>query len=312
MKRLDATARGVFLITVTPFTAEGALDLASTDRMVDFALDRGVTGLTVLGIMGEATKLTAEESRTFVARVLARVAGRVPVVVGASAPGFAPMRELTESVMAQGAAGVMVAPPPSVRTDDQIVAYFDMVQATLGAEVPWVLQDHPVATGVQMSAAVILRIIANAPGCVMLKHEDCPGLAKLSAIRAASARGDARRVSILTGNGGGLFLPEELLRGADGAMTGFAYPEMMVGVCRAHDAGRAEHAQDLFDAYLPLARYEQQPGIGLAVRKHILASRGVIASAHIRKPGPALSAADIDDIARLTARQERRLAQLGA
>lgn len=312
MNRLDATARGVYLIAVTPFSDSGALDLASTDRMVDFALGCGVTGLTVLGIMGEATKLTAEESKTFVSRVLARVEGRVPVVVGASAPGFAPMRELTESVMALGAAGVMVAPPPTLRTDDQIVAYFDMVQQTLGDGVPWVLQDHPVATDVQMSAKVILRIIANASGCVMLKHEDCPGLAKLSAVRAAGERGDARRVAILTGNGGGLFLPEELLRGADGAMTGFAYPEMMVGVCRAHAADDAERAQDLFDAYLPLARYEQQPGIGLAVRKHILAARGVIASAHIRKPGPALSAADIDDVARLTTRQERRLAQLGA
>lgn len=312
MVKLDASANGVYLIAVTPFTDSGSLDLASTDLMVDFALDAGVTGLTVLGIMGEATKLTADESRNFVKRVLARVAGRVPVVVGASAPGFAPMRELTESVMALGAAGVMVAPPPSVRSDDQIVAYFDMVQETLGPDVPWVLQDHPVATGVQMSAKVILRIIANAPGCVMLKHEDCPGLAKLSAIRAAGERGDPRRISILTGNGGGLFLPEELLRGADGAMTGFAYPEMMVGVCNAHAAGDAERAQDLFDAYLPLARYEQQTGIGLAVRKHILAERGVIASAHVRKPGPKLSAADIEDIARLTARQERRLNELDA
>lgn len=312
MNKLDATARGVFLIAVTPFTADGALDLESTDRMVDFALDRGVAGLTVLGIMGEATKLTADEARTVVGRVLARVDGRVPVVVGASAPGFAPMRELTAGVMDQGAAGVMVAPPHTLRGDDAIAAYFEMVQATLGDGVPWVLQDHPVATGVQMSAKVILRIIANAPGCVMLKHEDCPGLAKLAAVRAASDAGGARRISILTGNGGGLFLPEELLRGADGAMTGFAYPEMMVGVCRAHDAGQTERAQDLFDAYLPLARYEQQPGIGLAVRKHILAERGVIASAHIRRPGPALSAADIEDIARLTARQQRRLAQIGA
>lgn len=310
MNKLDTSATGVYLITVTPFTDSGALDLASTDRMVDFCLDSGVTGLTVLGIMGEATKLTAEESALFVRRVLARVAGRVPVVVGASAPGFAPMKELTDSVMALGAAGVMVAPPSTVRTDDQIVAYFEMVGETLGPQVPWVLQDHPVATGVQMSAAVILRILRNSPTCVMLKHEDCPGLAKLSAIRAASDRGELRRVSILTGNGGGLFLPEELSRGADGAMTGFAYPEMMVGVCRAHAAGDVEHAHDLFDAYLPLARYEQQPGIGLAVRKHILAERGVIASAAIRKPGPKLSAADVADIALLTARQTRRLAQL--
>ncbi len=310
MKKLDASVTGVYLIAVTPFTESGALDLASTERMVDFCLDCGVTGLTVLGIMGEATKLTAEESRVFVKQVLTRVAGRVPVVVGASAPGFAPMGELATSVMSMGAAGVMVAPPASVRTDDQIVAYFDMVNETLGKDVPWVLQDHPVSTGVQMSTSVILRILQNSPTCVMLKHEDSPGLAKLSGIRAASERGEVRRVSILTGNGGGLFLPEELSRGADGAMTGFAYPEMMVEVCRAHASGNIEKAHDIFDAYLPLARYEQQAGIGLAVRKHILAERGVIASAAIRKPGPKLSALDVADIARLSTRQTRRLAEI--
>lgn len=307
---LDRHARGVYLITVTPFTDSGALDLASTDRMVDFCLEKGVTGLTVLGIMGEAPKLTLEESRIFVRQVLARVAGRVPVVVGASAPGFAPMKELTQSVMDLGASGVMVAPPSTVRTDDQITAYFDMVNETLGAEVPWVLQDHPVATGVLMSTAVILQILKNSPNCVMLKHEDCPGLAKLSALRGASDKGEVRRVSILTGNGGGLFLPEELTRGADGAMTGFAYPEMMVDVCAAHARGEVERAHDLFDAYLPLARYEQQSGIGLAVRKHLLAQRGVIASAAVRRPGPRLSAQDVADIERLTRRQSQRLAQL--
>lgn len=310
MKTLDASAKGVYLIAVTPFKDNGELDLDSTDRMVDFYLEKGATGLTILGIMGEATKLTADESRTFVRRVLARVGSRVPVIVGASAPGFAPMRELTVSAMEMGASGVMVAPPSTVRTDDQIAAYFDMVNETLGSDVPWCLQDHPVSTGVQMSTSVILRIIKNSPTCVMLKHEDMPGLAKLSAIRAAGERGDVRRISILTGNGGGLFLPEELTRGADGAMTGFAYPEMMVEVVNAHAAGNIEKAHDIFDAYLPLARYEQQPNIGLAVRKHIMAERGVIASAAVRKPGPKLSAADIADIERLTRRQERRLREI--
>ncbi len=310
MNKLDATAKGVYLIAVTPFAEDGSLDLASTDRMVDFYLERGATGLTILGILGEATKLTADESRLFAKRVLARVGGRVPVVVGASSPGFAPMRELTESVMAMGASGVMIAPPPTVRSDEQIIAYFDMVNETLGARVPWALQDHPVSTGVQMSVSVVLRILKNSPQCVMLKHEASPSLAKLSAIRAASESGEVRRVSILTGNGGGLFLPEELARGADGAMTGFAYPEMMVEVCKAHANGDIERAHDLFDAYLPLARYEQQTGIGLAVRKHIMAERGVIASAVLRKPGPKLSAADIAEIEHLTRRQLKRLQEI--
>ena len=125
------------------------------------------------------------------------------------------------------------------------------------------------STGVQMSTPVILRIMKNSPSCVMLKHEDRPGPGQ--AVRDSRRQRPRRsaRVSILAGNGGGLFLPEELSRGADGAMTGFAYPEMMVDVCRAHAAGDVERAHDMFDAYLPLARYEQQTGVGLAVRKHI-------------------------------------------
>lgn len=308
MALLDEGAAGVYVIAVTPFTEDGALDLPSADRMVDFYLEKGATGLTVLGMMGEAPKLTAEESRAFVRRVLARVRDRVPVVVGVSAPGFAAMGELSDSVMGDGAAGVMVAPPASLRTDDQIVSYYDMVARTLGPKTPFVLQDFPLVTNVQIAPSVILRIVAAQPRCVMLKHEDWPGLAKISALRAASDKG-ARRISILAGNGA-MFLPEELSRGADGAMTGFAYPEMMVEVWKAHAAGDVARAHDLFDAYLPLARYEQQPGHGLAIRKYLLAKRGAIASAALRKPGSTLSAADIADIERLVERQTRRLKEI--
>ena len=120
-----------------------------------------------------------------------------------------------------------------------------------------------------------------------------------------------RRISILCGNGG-LFLPEEMGRGADGAMTGFCYPEMMVGVVEAFGRGEVERAHDLFDAYLPLARYEQQPGVGLACRKYVLAKRGVIRSAALRKPGGTLSKLDVADVERLLARQEVRLREIGA
>jgi 4-hydroxy-tetrahydrodipicolinate synthase len=308
MTLLDEGAKGVYVIAVTPFTEDGALDLPSADRMVDFYLEKGATGLTVLGMMGEAPKLTADESRAFVRRVLARVNGRVPVVAGVSAAGFAAMAELSESVMGDGAAGVMVAPPSTLRTDDQIVSYYDMVARTLGPKTPFVLQDFPLATNVQIAPSVILRIVEAQPRCVMLKHEDWPGLAKIAALRAASDKG-ARRISILAGNGG-LFLPEELSRGADGAMTGFAYPEMMVDVWKAHAAGQVERAHDLFNAYLPLARYEQQPGHGLAIRKYLLAKRGAIASGALRKPGSTLSGADIADIERLVARQTRRLQEI--
>ncbi len=310
MTLLTEDAKGVFIIAVTPFTDAGEVDWPSVDRMVDFYAEKGVTGMTILGQLGEAPKLTSQESRDIAKRVIQRVAGGMPIVVGVSAPGLAPMRELADSVMDMGAAGVMVAPPWTTKTDDQAYSFYVSVGEALG-KTPWVLQDYPLTTNVQIAPKVIDRIIRDVPTCVMLKHEDWPGLGKITALRASSDKGETRRISILCGNGG-LFLPEEMGRGADGAMTGFCYPEMMVGVVENYGKGDVERAHDIFDAYLPLARYEQQQGLGLAARKYVLAKRGVIASAALRKPGAALSELDIADVERLLARQAKRLAEIGA
>ena len=307
MARLTEAASGVYVIAVTPFRANGEIDLESTDRMVDFYLEAGATGLTVLGMMGEAPKLTVEESGLVVQRILARVAGRVPVVVGVSAPGFAQVQTLTARVMDDGAAGVMIAPPGSLRTDDQIVSYYEQAADFIG-DAPFVLQDFPLATGVQISVPALARIVRSVPSCICLKHEDWPGLEKITALRKDGTLD--RRISILCGNGG-VFLPEEMERGADGAMTGFAYPEMMVSVVENHGKGDMERARDLFDAYLPLARFEQQPGLGLAVRKYVLARRGVIAEDAMRRPGAPLSATGRAEVDRLMARLDRRLTELG-
>ncbi|MCU0910556.1 MAG: dihydrodipicolinate synthase family protein [Rhodobacteraceae bacterium] len=304
---LDETAAGVFTIAVTPFLPDGALDGDSIDRMTDFYVAKGATGLTLLGIMGEAGKLSHDESLTVVRRVLART--RLPVVVGVSAPGFAAMRALAQDAMAAGAAGVMVAPPASLRNDDQIVGYFQGVAETLG-DIPFVLQDFPLVTTVTIPPKVILKVVETCPTCVMLKHEDWPGLEKIAALRRASEAG-ARRISILCGNGG-QFLPEEMDRGADGAMTGFAFPEMMAEVVRLFRAGQRERMHEVFAAYLPLVRYESQPGLGLAVRKHVLWKRGAIAHPTLRKPGAGLTPAAVAEVEAIVARQERRLAQIGA
>jgi 4-hydroxy-tetrahydrodipicolinate synthase len=306
MSKLDATAKGVFTIAATPFKPDGALDLDSIDRMVAFYEEKGATGLTILGIMGEAGKLTAEESAAVIARVVQRTS--LQVVVGVSSPGLAAMGAMSARAMDLGAAGVMVAPPASLQTDQMIVDYYYDVAETLG-DAPFVLQDFPLVTKVVVPVSVILRIVEACPTCVMLKHEDWPGLEKISALRTASEAG-ARRISILCGNGG-QFLPEEMCRGADGAMTGFAYPEMMARVIAAHQAGDTARARDIFDAYLPLIRYESQPGLGLAVRKFILASRGAIAHDTLRKPGKRLSAAATAEIRALQARLKMRLDHLG-
>ncbi|UVF20222.1 dihydrodipicolinate synthase family protein [Microvirga terrae] len=301
---LTSSAAGVYVICPTPFESDGRVDVASTDRMVEAYLKAGATGLTILGIMGEAPKLAADEALAFTRQVIATVAGRVPVIVGVSAAGFAAMSGLSSKVMDAGAAGVMIAPPSTLKTDDQIVSYYADAVEAIGPDVPWVIQDYPLTTNVVMTPKVIMRIIEQSPSCVMLKHEDWPGLDKITALRRASDAGQVRRVSILCGNGG-MFLPFEMERGADGAMTGYAYPEMLVGVVDFINQGKRAEAHDLFDRHLPLVRYETQPGVGLAVRKYVLKRRGIIASDTLRKPGPKLSPETIADIEWLMQRIER-------
>jgi 4-hydroxy-tetrahydrodipicolinate synthase len=281
---IDTT--GVYPIAATPFHPDGRVDTASLDRMIDFYAEAGATGVTILGIMGEAPKLEPEESIAIVKQVVKRA--EFPVVVGVSAPGFAAMRRLSGTAMDAGAAGVMIAPTPQLRTDDQITGYFRQAVDAIGDNVPWALQDYPLTLTVQMSVPVISRIMTENPSCVMLKAEDWPGLEKLSALRKAQSEGNLRKFSILTANGG-LFLDFEPERGSDGAMTGYGFPDMLVDLDTLHREGKRDEAHDLFDAHLPLIRYEQQPGIGLAVRKHVLMRRGIIASDTQRKPWPALS-----------------------
>ena len=310
MHKLTESIEGVFIISATPFLDNGALDLDSTDRLIDFYLDKGVNGITILGMMGEAAKLSSQESLTFLQRVLTLVDNQVPVIVGASNADLEHMQWLVNIAMDNGAAGVMVAPIPTLETEVAVFDYYATVIGSLGTDVSLCYQDYPYSTGVNLSVGCLNQLIDAFPQLVMLKHEDWPGLGKLTQIRETGKQEGHRRISILCGNSG-LYLPQELARGADGAMTGFAFPEMLVGVCQHFSAGNRDLGEDLFDAYLPLVRYEQQPGFGLAVRKEILRRRGTIASAKTRAPGPELSTEDHIELDHLISRLDSRLLESG-
>ena len=217
----DQLWRGVFPIAPTPFHPDGRIDFASLDRLIDHYAAIGADGCTILGILGEAPKLEASEALDIVRRCVGR--WEAPFIVGVSAPGFAAMRALAREAMAAGAAAVMIAPPSSLRTDDQIVGYYAQAVEAIGADVPFVIQDYPLTLSVVMTPGVIRRIVQDNPSCVMLKHEDWPGLEKISALRGFERDGTMRRVAILTGNGG-LFLDFEMERGADGAEYGLRVP----------------------------------------------------------------------------------------
>lgn len=143
-RRIDEGSSGVFVISATPFSDDGQLDLESTDTLIDFYLASGADGLTILGIMGEAQKLSAGEARAFTLRVLSRVAGRVPVIVGVSSPGLRGIQDLSQFAMQEGAAGVMIAPVPGLQGDEAVERYLSLAFEAAGAETPICLQDFQI------------------------------------------------------------------------------------------------------------------------------------------------------------------------
>ena len=301
---LTTQAQGVFPIAPTAFLDDGRIDADSMARLTEFYVSIGASGLTVLGQMGEAPKLSLEESVQITRDMIAH-APNLPIIAGVSSPGFASMRILSQEVMAAGAAAVMIAPPNTLRTDDQIVNYYTQASEEIGKDIPIVLQDYPLSFSVQMTPALIQRMVQTIPAIVMLKHEDWPGLEKISSLRAFEKAGTMKHIAILCGNGG-LFLDYEMARGADGANTGYCFPDMLCNMVRAYQQGDIEAAHDLFDAHLPLLRYEQQPGVGLAVRKYVLKRRGLIRSDAQRKPAMLLSASAVHEVEHLLKRLARR------
>jgi len=295
-------AKGFYVVAQTPFDDRGVVDLESVDTLADFYLKHGANGMTVLGVAGESAKLTPEEAVAVAERYIKRSQGK-PVIVGVSSPSLAQLRDLTRAVMDKGAAGVMIAPPTGLKTEEDLFGYFGNVFAQIG-DVPAVLQDYPASTGVWMSVPSILRLIEQYPQIQLLKEEDVPSVAKITKLRAAPGR----RIAILTGNNG-VYLTQEMSRGIDGPMAGFSFPEMLSGVYRLHVAGKVEEAHDLFDRYLPLLNFENQSQWGVAVRKEILRRRGAIRHATMRVPGPKLVREDYADIDRLVRRVQAAVAE---
>jgi len=289
---------GVYHIMATPFTEAGALDADGLPRLVERALETGITGFTVLGIAGEAHRLTDDERRQVVETVVKETRGRVPVAVGVSASGTHLAAALARMARDAGAQALMLAPPYGVKNLDAVRAYYHDVAAA--TSLPIVLQDEPVTTQVTMPAPFIASVTDELALIEAVKLEEAPTLPKITRLRALFTR----RVAIFGGLGGCYFF-EELSRGADGAMTGFPYPEALRAIRDAFVAGRRDAARALFYRWLPLIRYESQPGstpgTSIAIRKEILRRRGWIASSCARPPAAALDPGTLDELSELLA-----------
>ena len=273
---------GVCTIALTPFTEEGDLDEESIDSLSEFYLDSGVHSITILGIMGEAHKLSDAERRAVTERYASAIRGRVPFIVGCSTVATKVVAERAQEAEEAGAAAVMVAPPNNQRNLDLVFEHYRRVAEVVS--VPVVVQDEPVNTGVVMPAPFIARLVNEIGGCRYIKLEEAPTTIKTSSL----LKNIETEVGVFGGLGG-MYFYEELVRGASGIMTGFAYPHVLVETYRFFVEGERRKAQEYFFRYLPLIRFEAQLGVGgVGIRKEILKLRGIIASSHVRFPAPAL------------------------
>ena len=276
---------GVCTITLTPFTEGGDVDLESIDSLAGLYLDSGVYGLTILGIMGEAHKLSDAERSMVVGRYIEAARGRVPVVVGCSAVATKVTVERAREAETAGAAAIMVAPPNNVKNLDLVFEHYRRVAEAVS--VPVVVQDEPVNTGVIMPAPFIARVINEIEGCRYVKLEEAPTTIKITNLIEKIEDPDKR--AGIFGGLGGMYFYEELARGAVGIMTGFAYQEILVRTYELFSEGRGREAREYFFRYLPLVRFEAQLGVGgVGIRKEVFKMRGAISSSHVRFPAPAL------------------------
>jgi len=273
--------RGVYNILSTPFRPDGSLDEASLRRLTEATIGMGVDGITVLGVAGEAQKLLPEERRRLTEIVMEVAAGRVPIIVGTSHDGTEATIAASREAQAAGAAGVMVAPPTFLQPGPALTRHYERVAAAI--DIPIVLQDFPPVNGVTLSPRAMADLVRAVPAITTIKLEDPP-----TPQRTAQALELLEGRATIVGGLGGMYLLDELRRGASGTMTGFAYPEILVRIWRAWEAGDRAEAEATYYRYLPLLVFEGQPKLGVAIRKEILRRRGLIDYAVLREPGPRL------------------------
>ncbi|MDP9934839.1 4-hydroxy-tetrahydrodipicolinate synthase [Paenarthrobacter nicotinovorans] len=266
---------GVWGVVATPFQGSTLdVDLDSLAELVEHYESIRSTGLTVLGVFGEAAALTPQERRDVLETVVESTA--LPLVVGVTALATRPAIE--EVIAAQAVAGPRLAAvmvqANSARAE-AVIAHLDAIHRATGAEV--VLQDYPLASGVSITTAALASVVNACAYVIAVKAEAPPTSVAIAELSAAVG------VSIFGGLGG-LGLLDELMAGASGAMTGFSYPEALIACVRAWQDSGYEATERELQPYLPLINFEQQAKVALAIRKECLRERGLIKDSGVRAP----------------------------
>jgi 4-hydroxy-tetrahydrodipicolinate synthase len=280
---------GVWTVVPTPFADAGSLDVPSLRTLTDWVVERGVNGMTILGVMGEASKISDAERTAVIETVIGQANGRIPVCVGVSHAATDRAVAFAREAVAAGAHSVMLAPPALARPNEAALRrhYFAVAESI---DRPIVVQDHPASSGVWMTPEFLASLASESTKCRVVKLEEEPSPPKVERLLKANPE-----VRVLGGLGA-MMLLEELRRGAAGTMTGFGFPEILVDIVARWRRADVDGATEVFYRYAPLIRFENQPLLGLPIRKHIYQRRGAIASARVRAPAAALDPGTITEL----------------
>ncbi|EPR18496.1 dihydrodipicolinate synthase family protein [Agrobacterium radiobacter] len=285
-----AGLKGILPVLPTPFLADGGIDEAGMKRLVVFALDRGVDGVVFPGFASEVETLNAAERATLLKIVVDAVAGRVPVVAGASAADWRDVVEHGRAASALGIRHLMVQPPKSVGTDaPALIEFLGRIVEAL-PEVEIILQNAPAPRGSDLSPQAIVDIVRALPQVTYVKEETLPAGPAISHIIAHAPS----TLKGVIGGGGARYILDEYARGATAAMPALEIAEEHVAIDRALVAGRQEEARRIYVRTLPLLVL--QAVYRMRLTKYVLGRRGVIEGVGVRAPTPELDAAALADI----------------
>ncbi len=269
--------KGIYPIVPTPFLDNGEVDYVSIERLVDCMVKKKVHGIAIMGALGEGPKMTELERERIISLYRELMPGSMQLIVGTRAVATDPAMLMAAKARDLGADALLLG-PHGVQKDKPLLEYYQMVSNA--AKIPCVIHDYPAVTGITMTVELITKMFETAEYIQYIKLEEPPTGAKMQALQKSVGK----KLKVFGALGGNYAL-EELELGAVGIMTGFVYAELLVKLYNHARAGEWDAARQLFYDFLPLTRWEFQPGIGISLRKNMFKRMGVFSSTKVRHPG---------------------------
>jgi 4-hydroxy-tetrahydrodipicolinate synthase len=156
----------VITAMVTPFDADGRLDVAVAADLARWLVDQGSNGLVLTGTTGESPVLTDDEDVALWTAV--RDAVPVPLIAGSGTNDTRHAVELTERATATGVDAVLIVTPYYNRPGQSgLEAHFRAVAAA--TDLPVLIYDIPVRTGRKVDTETLLRLAHDVPNIVGVK-----------------------------------------------------------------------------------------------------------------------------------------------